>query len=202
MMTIASQEKAIFLDRDGVINSLVWYESSGEWESPRCVADLKMVPGVAAALREAMQFEWKLFLVTNQPSAAKGKVSVGELAEVHETVMSRLRVDGVLITASYICFHHPNGVVPGLTRPCNCRKPNPSRLFEAAREFQLDLGASWMVGDQDSDLQCGRAAGCHVAMIEIPESASKRSDVSADLHTATLVDFIEHLTSAERESGS
>ncbi len=195
-MTIhAQQARAIFLDRDGVINALVWYESSGEWESPRGVADLRMVPGVAAALRKAMQFDWKLFLVTNQPSAAKGKVGVGELAEVHETVMSKLRVDGVLITASYICFHHPNGVVPGLTGPCACRKPNPSRLLEAAREFHIDLEASWMVGDQDTDLQCGRAAGCHVAMIEVPESASKRIDSSADIYCATLSAFIDQLMS-------
>ncbi len=192
--------KAIFLDRDGVINLLVWYESSGEWESPRTVKDLELVPGVGAALRKATQSGWKLFLVTNQPSAAKGKVSVGELAEVHETVMSRLRTNGVEITASSICFHHPDGVVPALTGPCTCRKPSPGPVLEAAREFRIDLSRSWMVGDQDTDLQCGRAAGCHVATIEVPESSPKRQDGSADLRCASLAEFIEQLTSAGEEN--
>jgi D-glycero-D-manno-heptose 1,7-bisphosphate phosphatase len=194
------RDRAIFLDRDGVLNSLVWYESSGEWEAPRTVSDLKMIPGIAETLRLAMALGWKLFLITNQPSAAKGKISVGELAEVHETVMSRLRVEGVLITASYICFHHPHGTVPGLTGPCDCRKPNPSRLLEAAREYRLDLGSSWMVGDQDSDLRCGRAAGCRVAAVEVPESASKRFEVEPDLRCASLADFISQLIALEKET--
>lgn len=185
--------RAIFLDRDGIIDELVFYPSTNEWESPRSVADLRLIEGAFEPLARAAHAGWLLFIVTNQPSYAKGKVTKDELLDVHDTVVGALSEHAVPITKSYQCFHHPKGVVAELTIACECRKPGTLFLREAAREFDVDLEASWMVGDQDMDLACGRAAGCKVALIEYPHSANKRGKVEPDLRCRDLAEFVDHL---------
>lgn len=178
--------RAIFLDRDGVLDELVFYESSGEWEAPRQLSDLRMIEGVSTSLRRLVDAGWLLFIVTNQPSHAKGKTSRDNLESVHGEVLRSL--DG-LITRSYVCFHQADD-------GCDCRKPKPKFLREAAREFDIDLSQSWMIGDQDSDLACGRAAGTHIALIEHPRSANKRGAITPEIRGGNLEQVITHLESA------
>jgi D-glycero-D-manno-heptose 1,7-bisphosphate phosphatase len=182
--------RALFLDRDGILDQLVYYPSSNEWESPRRLADLVMIDGIQPALQRFVDAGWLLFIVTNQPSYAKGKTSREELHEVHDAVIRAL---GVPITHSYLCFHHPDALVPELRVACECRKPGPQSLRDAARDYDLDLAASWMVGDQDSDLLCGRAAGCKVALIANDQSANKRGKVEPDLRVDNLADLAKAL---------
>ena len=176
--------RALFLDRDGIVDELVFYQSSGEWESPRRLADLRMIEGVSAPLRRLAGAGWLLFIITNQPSFAKGKTSKEELVEVHEAVVRALEVP---IAKSYLCFHQAED-------RCECRKPSPHFLCEAAREFDVDLAQSWMVGDQDSDLACGRAAGCRVALIEHRGSEHKRGRIEPDLRVRDLEELASALT--------
>lgn len=178
--------RGLFLDRDGVLDELVYYESSDEWESPRTLADLVMIEGTAEPLQRFVDAGWLLFIVTNQPSYAKGKTTMQELHAVHDAVVVRL---GVPIAHSYLCFHHPHAIVPDLRIACECRKPGAQSLRDAAREFDVDLGASWMIGDQDSDLSCGRAAGCKVALLENPRSANKRGEVVPDMCVRDLAEL-------------
>lgn len=173
--------RALFLDRDGVIDDLVFYESSGEWEAPRRVEDIVMIPGVAEPLERLSAAGWLLFVVTNQPSYAKGKITRESLEAVQNAIIRQLP-----ITRAYVCFHHPDAIVDDLRVACDCRKPGTRFLREAAAEFDLDLSRSWMVGDQDSDLACGRAAGCRVALIEHEGSAHKRGGLEPDAHVSTL----------------
>jgi D-glycero-D-manno-heptose 1,7-bisphosphate phosphatase len=173
--------RALFLDRDGIVDELVFYESSGEWEAPRRIEDLRMIDGVRAPLQRFADAGWLLFLVTNQPSAAKGKTSIEALREVNDAVIAQLP-----IARSYVCFHHPS-------EGCDCRKPKPFFLHEAARELGVDLAQSWMVGDQDSDLTCGRAAGCKVALIEHHGSAHKRGAIEPDLRVRDLRELVRAL---------
>lgn len=183
--------RALFVDRDGVVNDLVYYEMpSREWEAPRRVEDVRIKPGVREALRRAADGGWLLFLITNQPSYAKGKVDKESLEAAHEAIVAELAVP---IRASYLCFHHPAAVVAELRTTCRCRKPGPEFLERAARDYDVDLRASWMIGDQDSDAGCGRAAGCRVALVETPESASKRGSGDADLRVATLPEAIDRI---------
>lgn len=185
--------RALFLDRDGVINALVYYRSSDEWEAPRTVAELRILPGVVEAMKRAQAAGWLLGVITNQPSAAKGKIARASLEEVHATLLEELRASGVRIEWSSICLHHPQGTVPELTMTCACRKPSPEPLIQAAASLDLDLANSWMVGDQDTDLRCGRSAGCRVAVVENPASASKRFGFEADLKCENLPDFVDRL---------
>ncbi|HEX8409953.1 MAG TPA: HAD-IIIA family hydrolase [Thermoanaerobaculia bacterium] len=179
-------KRALFLDRDGILDELVFYPSHGEWESPRRVEDVQMIDGVTEPLQRLSDAGWLLFIVTNQPSFAKGKTSLENLHAVHEHIVQSL---GVPITRSYQCFHQASD-------QCGCRKPNPFFLHEAAREFDVDLWRSWMVGDQDSDLACGRAAGCKVALLEHPGSAHKRGRIEPDLRVRDLAELVSAILSS------
>ena len=188
-----ASNRALFLDRDGVLNELAFYPSSGEWEGPRTLDDLVMIDGNAEPLQRFLEAGWLLFIVTNQPSYAKGKTTIEDTHAVHDAVVARL---GVPVTRSYLCFHHPEAIVPGLRIACGCRKPGAQSLRDAAREFDVDLAASWMIGDQDSDLLCGRAAGCRVALIENPRTGDKRGEVEPDLRVRDLAELAESLLSS------
>ena len=169
-------KRALFLDRDGILDELMFYPSSDEWESPRTPADVVMIDGVSDPLRRFADAGWLLVIVTNQPSAAKEKTTQQELIDVHAKVLALLDVP---IAKSYLCFHRAED-------QCECRKPKPYFVREAARELDIDLAESWMAGDQDSDLACGRAAGCRVALIEHHGSAHKRGAIEPNLRCESL----------------
>lgn len=165
---------AAFLDRDGILNALVPDPVSGHPESPLRPADVRLMPGAAAAARHLRESGFALVGVSNQPAAAKGTLSVEELLAVQERVLELLAAEGVDFDGFRLCLHHPDGAVPELSGDCACRKPAPGMLLDAAAALDLDLAASWMVGDTDADVAAGVAAGCRTALVENPDSAHKR----------------------------
>lgn len=189
-MPPAEAKPALFLDRDGVLNELVHYPDTGEWESPRCAGDFRLLPGVGPTLAGLKGKGWPIFIVSNQPSFAKGKTTLEALKGVHQRMMEDLARDGVTVDGSLYCYHHPAGTVPEYSGPCPCRKPSPFLLVEAARNHGLDLGASWMVGDQDMDLLCGRSAGCRTILIPCEASRSKRGGQVPDVVCAEFADIL------------
>jgi D-glycero-D-manno-heptose 1,7-bisphosphate phosphatase len=169
----------VFVDRDGVINELVPDPVSGRPESPLRPGELTLIPGAATALAHLADAGWRLIGVSNQPAAAKGLTSLEELEAVQARVLDLLAADGVHFDAFKLCLHHPDGVVPELTGACDCRKPAPGMLLEAARELDLDPAGSWMIGDTDGDITAGRTAGCRTVLVEYPGSAHKRDGDAA-----------------------
>lgn len=148
---------AVFLDRDGVLIANVFYEDSGLWEAPRTADRCVLYPWTSDALLLLQNAGYSLIVISNQPNAALGKSTTDELAEVHEGMEGALRKQGVVLTASYYCFHHPRARDPSL-RSCDCRKPSPRMVFDAAAEHGIDLRRSWMIGDRDTDIECGKKA--------------------------------------------
>jgi D-glycero-D-manno-heptose 1,7-bisphosphate phosphatase len=169
--------RAVFLDRDGVLNDNVYYADSGEWESPRVAEDFVLKPGVVPALKILLQLNFHLFLVSNQPSYAKGKTSKRSLAEVHMRLDHCLGFEGIRFTEAFYCFHHPKGVLPELAISCSCRKPSAYFLNRAARDYDLDLEQSWMIGDRDVDIECGQRAGVHTIQIASDHPTTKAGQV-------------------------
>lgn len=165
----------VFVDRDGVLNALVPDPVSGAPESPLHPDHVALLPGAAAAVRRLHDAGYAVVGVSNQPAAAKAVVALTLLQSVHERVLDLLEREGASLDAFRLCFHHPEGLVPDLTRACDCRKPAPGMLLEAAAELGLDLGSSWMVGDTDADVAAGAAAGCRTVLVENPGSAHKRA---------------------------
>lgn len=199
-----SARAAVFLDRDGVLNELVPDRESALAESPLSPHDVRLAAGVAAAARRLREGGYALVGVTNQPAAAKGRVALSRLEEVQARVAELLAADGVELDAWRMCLHHPDGVVAELSGPCDCRKPAPGMLVDAARELDLDLERSWMVGDTDADVEAGRAAGCRTALILNAASAHKRSkEAGADLEGPDLahVSFLVLGFSSDRVAG-
>ena len=165
----------VFLDRDGVLNELVPDPGSGKGESPLRPDQVRLVAGAAGAAARLAADGYALVCVTNQPAGAKGTAPAEQLLEVHHRVLDLLGAEGVSLDAWRMCMHHPQGAVAQLATACDCRKPAPGMLLDAAVELGLDMSRSWMVGDTDADVGAGRAAGCRTILIDCPGSAHKRS---------------------------
>jgi len=163
---------AVFLDRDGVINRNVLNPLTQAWESPLSPDQLQLMPGASSAMRALREAGFLLFVVSNQPNAAKAKTSPAMLHAIHDRLLEFLQRDAVEVDAFYYCFHHPHGVVAEFSGPCECRKPSPFFLFQARDQFAVDLESSWMVGDRRSDVECGPAAGVHTIRIVNPGEES------------------------------
>jgi D-glycero-D-manno-heptose 1,7-bisphosphate phosphatase len=189
--------RAVFLDRDGVLNAVVPDPVTGRPESPLHARDTELLPGVADEVRALQADGWAVVVASNQPGAAKGKASLEDLYGVHAVVRDGLPdIDGWRY-----CLHHPDGVDPLLSGPCPCRKPAPGMLIEAAFVLDLDLRSSWMVGDSDGDVSAGSAAGCRTVLAEHPDSVHRRSaGVTPTLTVASLPGLSATLASFDRSS--
>jgi len=147
----AAGQRAVLLDRDGTLTV------EGEWLTRR--EDLLLVPGAAAALARLAARGWKLVLVTNQSAIARGLITPAQLDEIHAELQTHLAAQGARLDAIYSCPHHPTAGLGEYRVECECRKPKPGLVLQAARELGLDLAACWMVGDAARDLEAGWAAG-------------------------------------------
>ena len=174
--------RALFLDRDGVLDALVFRK--GEWGAPLEPAQVEILSGVREALDDAAKQGWMMFVISNQPDAAKGFTTMAALQSVHEELLRQL--EGAPITEFFYCFHRAED-------RCECRKPSPFLVFEAARKYDVDLMRSWFVGDVDTDIEAGRRAGCRTALIEYPHSISRRGAQKADWVGRDLGHFVQSL---------
>ena len=191
---MTGSRSAVFLDRDGVLNALVFNPATGRMESPLTSADLCLLDGVIPALRSLQQAGYPLLLVSNQPNYALGKSTFDTLGEIHNQLATQLVFGGIQFTRFYYCLHHPNGVVPGYSGLCVCRKPSPWFLFRARDDFGYSLADSWMIGDRPTDVQCGRAAGAHTIRIgsgslAVCQDARSHADYSVS-HLAEAAEIV------------
>jgi D-glycero-D-manno-heptose 1,7-bisphosphate phosphatase len=182
--------RAVFLDRDGVINQLVLNAATGLHESPYRPGDVSLAAGAPEALSLLAGIGVPLVVISNQPSAAKGVSTLEDLHSVHAVVEAQLAEAGVTIDLYRYCFHHPEGLDLELGRACACRKPAPGMILDAAAELgDCELSASWVVGDSTIDIEAGRRAGCRTILIEEPLSAHRRdSRTRPDAHAVSLTE--------------
>lgn len=153
--------KAIFLDRDGTINENMDIHPS--------VKNFNLLPGVAEAIRKINETHYLAVVVTNQPMIAKGFLTFQELENIHKKMETLLGNERAYLDRIYFCPHHPEkgfaGELPELKVDCDCRKPKPGMLLQAARDLNIDLTNSWMIGDNLSDIEAGRRAGCNSILL-------------------------------------
>ncbi len=156
---LSMSQKAVFLDRDGTINEYVGFLKN--------IDDLRLKEGAAKAIRRLNEAGWLVIVVTNQPVIARGEITAEELKLIHDKMETLLGKEGAYVDAIYHCPHHPDGGFAGerpeYKRICDCRKPKPGMLIEAAKRFHIDLSSSWIAGDQETDIRAGENAGCHTA---------------------------------------
>jgi D-glycero-D-manno-heptose 1,7-bisphosphate phosphatase len=152
-------QRAVFLDRDGVL-----VDDDGLVIN---AAGFSICPGVPEAMHRLKKAGFLLVVVTNQAVVARGLLSEAALEELHGELQMLLVSKGApRWDALYACPHHPNADVPAYRMACECRKPRPGMLLEAARTLSLDLRSSYMVGDRISDIAAGRAAGCKTVWVQ------------------------------------
>lgn len=158
---LKNQQRAIFLDRDGTINKYVGFL--------RKIDEFELLPGVAEAIKQINSSGYLAIVITNQPVIARGEVTVEELNEIHMKLETELGKQGAYIDGLYYCPHHPDkgfeGEIVELKFDCDCRKPKPGLIFRAAEEFNIDLSASWFIGDGKNDVLAGKNAGCKTGLI-------------------------------------
>lgn len=152
--------KAIFLDRDDTL-----IEDPGYIDHPDQV---KLLDGVAEALARLKAMGYELIVVSNQSAIARGIITEKALAEIHERLKQRLAEKGAYLDAIYYCPYHPDGVIPKYRKESDQRKPSPGMLLTAAKERDIDLGESWMIGDSERDIEAGLRAGCKTILISSP----------------------------------
>lgn len=181
--------KAAFLDRDGVINKDKAYVS--RWE------DFEFVPGAIEGMRLLQEADYALVVVTNQSGLARGYYSEAQYQALTQHMLADLKREGVELEGVYHCPHHPKGVVPELSISCDCRKPLPGLLVQAARELNLSLQDSLLIGDKPSDIQAARAAGvakAYAVSSDNPESVAETMQV--DGYFDNLLACAHYLTQA------
>jgi D-glycero-D-manno-heptose 1,7-bisphosphate phosphatase len=144
--------KAVFLDRDGVLNLALVRD--GKPYSPANVSELQLAPHAAEALRELKALGFKLLVVTNQPEVARGNITRASVEEIHQKLAVELPVDEI-----FVCYHKDGD-------GCECRKPKPGMLLEGARRHNVNLKESFMVGDRWRDVEAGQNAGCRTIFID------------------------------------
>jgi len=179
-------KNAIFLDRDGVLNELVMNKNTGEYEPPHIPDDLIFCPFVIESLRSLINAGYSLFLISNQPDYAKGKATLANIKAVHEKFERSLKSAGIIFKEYYYCYHHPQGIVPEYSYQCECRKPKPYFLLKGARDYEINLANSWLIGDRDSDIECGKSAGLKTILIEYIHSSRYRDSSKPDFKATNL----------------
>ena len=170
-MGVGARRRAVFLDRDGVINRA--FVRDGKPFPPPTPQELEILPGVPEALRELKANGFQLLLVTNQPDVGRGKLSVQTLDAMHEDLRTQLPLDDILV-----CCHTDQD-------KCDCRKPMPGMIIAAARKHNIDLAASFMVGDRWRDIDAGYNAGCKTILIDYGYS-ERPPDHEPDLRVGSL----------------
>ncbi|MDE7167317.1 MAG: HAD-IIIA family hydrolase [Clostridia bacterium] len=178
---LINKQKAIFLDRDGTINKYVGFLKS--------VEEFELLVGVSDAIKKINASGYLAIVVTNQPVIARGEVTFAGLEEIHDKMETLLGQDGAYLDGLYFCPHHPHkgyeGEVPELKIDCECRKPKAGMLLQAAKDFNIDLSQSWMIGDGENDVLCGKNAGC--------KTASIGQNPSADICGKSLLDCVNEI---------
>ena len=178
--------RAVFLDRDGVLSEEVFYARTGRWEAPLAPEDLGLCKGAGSALRRLAGAGYPLFIVSNQGAFARGNTTLAVLWAVHRRLVGLFALEGVHFEDCLYSFSHPEGVVPYFSGHSLERKPGPYLLLVAAARYDIDTKRSWMVGDQDTDMACGLAAGARTILVQNPHAGARASASSPDFRAGDL----------------
>jgi D,D-heptose 1,7-bisphosphate phosphatase len=149
---------AIFLDRDGTINEEVGYMDS--------LDKFKIIPGAYEAIRLINESEMKAVVISNQAGVARGLFPEDFVKITHEYLQNALRKKGAYIDNFYYCPHHPTEGIEPYRQVCNCRKPAPGMLLQAAQDLNIDLKRSYLVGDRFNDMEAGKKIGVRGILVK------------------------------------
>jgi D-glycero-D-manno-heptose 1,7-bisphosphate phosphatase len=179
-----TKKKAVFLDRDGVINEDIDYLFR--------VSDFKFIPGVFESCRVFQKLEFKIFIVTNQSGIARGYYSIEQFLSLTQWMCEQFNDEQIVISGTYFCPHHSEFGISSFRKSCLCRKPEPGMIFQAADEHDIDLSKSILFGDKVTDIQAGRNANVkHCVLLKNGHIVSDSDILQADASFNSLGDIQE-----------
>lgn len=190
---------AVFLDRDGVINEIVFNEDTQLMDSPLKIEQYDFLPKAADAIRQIKEKGYYVFVVTNQPGAAKGKATLATLYDINTYMIESLKNEGAAIDDLFMCPHFtrklPTTKEDFLIKDCDCRKPKPGMIYKALRKYKIDISKSYMVGDSCTDVEAGSAAGLSTVFIGSLKCdvCKKLAELEPDYIARDLEDFARFL---------
>lgn len=173
---------AIFFDRDGTLNEEVGYAGRPE--------QFHMLPMAAGAVRRVNTAGWAAVVITNQAGVARGFYTEAEVAVLHALLAEHLRAADAFLDGIYYCPHHPRGHVAPYGGACQCRKPEPGMLLQAARELDLDLSASWVIGDRLHDVACAQAVRARGVLVRTGFGERALAGTVADVVEGVVPDHV------------
>lgn len=193
---LSHQQKAIFLDRDGTINTYIPFLVNKE--------EFKLIDGVSDAIKLINNSEFLCIVVTNQPIIARGESTIDNLNEIHKRMETLLGKEGAYIDGLYYCPHHPDkgfeGEIPELKIECNCRKPKIGMLLQASKDYNIDLSKSIMIGDTTLDIQMAENAKMKSVLVLTGEGGKdKKYDVTPNMIADNLLDAIKNILNEKGE---
>ena len=154
--------KAIFFDRDGIINK-------ERFDYVKNVKELELFPEFPPLVKSLKKHGFLIIVITNQSAINRGLMTESSLHEIHEKIQNHMKINSTSIDGFYYCPHRPD-------EDCDCRKPKSGLLFQAANDFSIELQSSWMIGDNDSDVTAGSNVGCKTRKITNLKSLSNLVD--------------------------
>lgn len=194
--------KAVFLDRDGVINEIVYFPEIGMPDSPLNPRQFKLLPGAAEAIRIFNNLGLKVIVASNQPAIAKGKMTPELFEQTRIKMRTELEKKGARIDGEYYCLHHPQAKLAEYKVNCNCRKPKPGLILRASEDFGLEPAQCYAIGDSLTDVEAGKAAGCMTFLIgnskcdicKLIEEKNVKPDhiVSSLLHASKIIERMKN----------
>ena len=202
LLSLQHSRSAVFLDRDGVINEMVYNPEFGLVDSPANPKEFTLLPGVGNAIRKLNLMGLLVIVVSNQPGVAKGRYSLALHNAMTEKMHLELTQAGAKLDAVYYCLHHPEAKLAEYRKICECRKPKPGMLWQAVRDWNINLASSYLIGDGIIDIAAGQAVGASTIFISsckpyILEELDKQ-DAHPDFFVSDLPDAVGVLEKIRR----
>jgi D-glycero-D-manno-heptose 1,7-bisphosphate phosphatase len=170
----------------------VYNISTGEYESPHFPDDFSIYPYVLKSLKLLKKLGFINIIISNQPDYAKGKATIEDIKLIEKQLSDFSEENGTIIDKYYYCYHHPDGIIPEYTRKCFCRKPKTLFLEDAIKRYDLNIHQCYFIGDQDTDIRCGKSIDVYTIKINNKYSLRKSgkeapNEIVSNLYEAVLV---------------
>jgi len=179
--------RAVFLDRDGTMAKNVNYCSRPE--------DFELFSNTPKAIKLLNEYGFKVIVITNQSGIGRGYFTLETLAKIHKKMRKELAKEEAWVDSIYYCHHHPDD-------NCNCRKPKPKLVLQAAKEHDVDLKHSFVVGDLPIDVQLGEAVGCQTILIQDSSSLTLPDDVRPDAIAPNILEAVQAILARQKGNGA
>lgn len=157
--------KAVFFDRDGVIDEMAYDAENGLVHIPWQVKEVNLNYGIVELLKTTKKLGFLNIIISNQPDIGLKRISEKMFKDIEKTILRKIENENAVIDKSYYCFHHPFAKLEQFKKNCDCRKPKTGLFSQAVKESQIDLNQSWMIGDGVTDIIAGHNAGCRTILI-------------------------------------